>query len=109
MDARRIKALYDPAVIGFDFASAPLTTDRATWDKAQDACAAAKIDGAVQKQRVVQVLAPDIVVMSGVWDLRSSAIPANDGPIRCTDIFHKDAAGAWPIVNEHCSLVPKPA
>ena len=77
-------------------------------DKAQDASAAAKIDSATRKPRTVQIRGPDTFVTSGARDLKSSAALTNDGPIRWTDMFHKDATGAWPIVHEHCS-VPKPA
>jgi ketosteroid isomerase-like protein len=34
-------------------------------------------------------------------------MPANNVTVRCTDVFQKDASGNWPIVNEHCSPVPK--
>ena len=45
--------------------------------------------------------------MSGTWQMTSSKTPANNGAVRCTDVFQKDASGKWPIVNEHCSTVPK--
>ena len=109
MDAARIKALYAPSVVGFDFAYGPLVTDRAAWDKNQDGFAAAKIDRAEMKDRKIQVLDAATFVMSGAWDLFSKALPKNNAAIRCTDVFHKDAAGNWPIVNEHCSAVPKTA
>ncbi len=107
MDAARIKALYAPGIVGFDIAAPPLATDRATWDKQQDAFAAAKLDKSVTKQRHIQVLDGDTFVVSGVWDLTSTATPANDARLRCTDVYEKAADGTWPIVNEHCSLAPK--
>ena len=39
MDAAKIKALYAPGVISFDVSSPALTTDRAAFDKNQDAFA----------------------------------------------------------------------
>lgn len=109
MDAARVKALYAPSVVGFDFSIEPLSMDRATWDKAQDAFVTAKLDSAVQKERRIQLLGPDIFVVSGRWEVRSSAVPANNSVLRCTDVYRRDASGAWPIVNEHCSAAPKPA
>ena len=109
MDAAKIKALYAPSVEAFDFAAPTLSKDRAEFDKRQDVFAAAKLDGATQVERKIQILSPDVVVMSGTWNMTSSSTPANNGAVRCTDVFQKDAAGKWPIVNEHCSTVPKPA
>lgn len=109
MDAAKIKALYGPSVVGFDYAIGPLSTDRVTWDRAQDIFAAAKIDGAVQVSRKIQLLDSDVFVVSGVWDVTSSTMPASNGTVRCTDVYQKDANGHWPIVNEHCSAMPKAA
>jgi ketosteroid isomerase-like protein len=109
MDAQKIKALYAPTVEAYDFAAPGLAKDRAEFDKRQDGYAAAKLDGAAQVERKIQVLSPDVFVMSGTWDMSSSTLPANNARIRCTDVFQKDAGGNWPIVNEHCSPVPKPA
>ena len=109
MDAAKIKALYAPSVEAYDYAAPMLTKDRAEFDKRQDGFAAAKLDGATQVERKIQILSPDVFVMSGTWQLTSSTTPANNGPIRCTDVFQKDVSGSWTIVNEHCSTVPKPA
>jgi len=109
MDAAKIKALYAPSVEAYDFVAATLPKDRAEFDKRQDAYAAAKLDGATQVERSVQILSPNVFVMSGTWDMTSSTTPANNASVRCTDVFQKDEAGKWPIVNEHCSPVPKPA
>jgi hypothetical protein len=108
MDAMKIKALYGPSVVGFDYAIGPLSTDRVTWDRAQDIFASAKIDGATQISRKIQLLDADVFVVSGVWDVKSSAAPANVNTVRCTDVYQRDANGNWPIVNEHCSAMPKP-
>jgi ketosteroid isomerase-like protein len=108
-DAAKIKALYAPSVVAFDFVAPALSPDRAEFDKRQDAFAAAKLDGAKELERKIQILAPNVFVMSGTWDLSSSSTPANNTPVRCTDVFQKDASGNWPIVNEHCSAVPKGA
>jgi len=109
MDAAKIKALYAPSVEAFDFVVPGLAKDRAEFDKRQDAFAAAKLDGAKQVERKIQVVSPDVFVMSGTWDMTSTAMPANNSTVRCTDVFQKDASGNWPIVNEHCSAAPKPA
>jgi ketosteroid isomerase-like protein len=109
MDAARIKALYSPSVEAFDFAVPGLNKNRADFDKRQDAYVAAKLDGAKEIERNIQVLSPDVFVMSGTWDMTSTAMPANNGIVRCTDVFQKDQSGNWPIVNEHCSPAPKPA
>jgi len=109
MDAAKIKALYAPSVQAFDFAVPGLAKDRAEFDKRQDAYAEAKLDGATQLERKVQVLSPNAFVMSGTWDMSSSAVPANKATVRCTDVFEKDPNGNWLIVNEHCSQAPKPA
>ena len=109
MDAAKIKALYAPSVEAFDYVVPGLAKDRGEFDKRQDAYAAAKIDGAVQVERKIQIVSPDVFVMSGTWEMTSSSTPANNATVRCTDVFQKDEAGNWPIVNEHCSPPPKPA
>ena len=109
MDAARIKALYAPSVVAFDFAVPGLNKDRAEFDKRQDAYVAAKLNGAKEVERKIQVLSPNAFVMSGTWDMTSTATPANNGIVRCTDVFQKDDSGNWPIVNEHCSPAPKAA
>lgn len=108
-DAATIKALYAPGVVAFDYAYGPLEEDRATFDKAQDAFAAAQIDSEQQISRKIQLLDADTFIVSGVWNGTSKAKPENNGQVRCTDVFQKDATGAWTIVNEHCSLMPKAA
>ena len=108
-DAAQIKALYAPGVVAFDYAYGPLEADRATFDKAQDVFAAAQIDTEEQISRNIQLLDADTFVVSGVWNGTSKAKPENNGQVRCTDVFHQDAAGAWSIVNEHCSQMPKAA
>ena len=109
MDAGKIKAMYAPNVAGFDSTIGPLANGKAAWDKMQDGFVTAKMDGSTQKERVIQVLDADTFVMSGTWDVTSSAIPANNSALRCTVVYEKDAAGAWLIANEHCSAVPVPA
>ena len=108
-DAAKIKALYAPTVVAFDYAYGPLEEDLATFDKAQDVFAAAQIDSEEQISRKIQLLDADTFVVSGVWNGTSKAKPENNGQVRCTDVFQKDAAGAWMIVNEHCSQMPKAA
>jgi len=109
MDAAKIKALYAPSVEAYDFAAATLSKDRTEFDKRQDGFAAEKLDAASQVERKIQILSPTVFVMSGTWQMTSSAAPANNGAVRCTDVFQQDQTGNWPIVNEHCSMVPKPA
>ena len=106
-DAAKIKALYSADVVAFDYASGPLESDRATFDKAQDVFAAAGIDSEEQVARKIQLLDADTFVVSGVWNGSSKAHPENNGLVRCTDVFLKGAGGAWSIVNEHCSPMPK--
>ena len=69
MDAAKIKALYAPSVEAYDFVAPGLSKDRAEFDKRQDAFAAAKLDGAKQVERKIQILSPDVFVMSGTWQL----------------------------------------
>ncbi|MEO7551762.1 MAG: DUF4440 domain-containing protein [Croceibacterium sp.] len=109
MDAAKIKALYAPTVVGFDYSVPGLTTDRATWDKNQDAFAAAKFDKIEQKQVKIQVLDADTFVASGVFDGTSTAVPANKVTFQCTDAYEKDADGKWWIVTEQCAAPPKAA
>ena len=109
MDAAKVKALYAPDVVAFDFAVPGLSADRADFDKRQDAFVALKMDKYVQTERKIQILGADTFILNGTWDGFSSATPANNGPVRCTDIFQKQSDGAWLIVNEHCSAMPKPA
>jgi ketosteroid isomerase-like protein len=108
-DAATIKALYAPTVVAFDYAFGPIEADRATFDKAQDVFAAAQIDSEEQISRNIQILDADTFLVSGVWNGTSKAKPENNGQVRCTDVFQKDAAGDWSIVNEHCSMMPKAA
>lgn len=107
MDAAKVKALYSPDIVAFDYAVPGLSTDRALFDKRQDAFVAFKMDKFVEKERKIQILGPDTFVMSGTWDGTSSSTPANNGPTRCTDVFQKQGDGTWLIANEHCSAVPK--
>ena len=109
LDGARIKAVYDPAVAGFNTDSAPLASDRATWDKNEEGFIAAKFDRITSKDRKIQILGSDIVVLSGTWDLASTVLPTNVATVRCTDVFHRGTAGKWLVINEHCSIVPKPA
>lgn len=109
MDAAKIKALYAPDVVGFDYATAPLITDKAAWDKAQDAYAASKTDKISVTAQKVQIVGPDVFIFSMSGNNTSTAMPKNNGALRCTDVFHRDAGGAWLIVNEHCSAPPKTA
>lgn len=108
-DAAKIKALYAPGVVAFDYGLGPLEADRATFDKAQDVFAAGEIDSEAQVSRKIQILDADTFVVSGVWNGTSKTKPASNGLVRCTDVFQKDAAGAWSIINEHCSAMPKTA
>ena len=108
-DAAKIKALYAPTVVAFDYAYGPLEEDRATFDKAQDVFAAAQIDSEAQISRNIQILDADTFVVSGVWNGTSKAKPENNGQVRCTDVFQKGTDAAWIIVNEHCSQMPKAA
>ena len=64
-DAAKIKALYAPDVVAFDYANGPLEADRATFDKAQDVFAAAAIDHENQVSRKIQILGADTFVMWG--------------------------------------------
>ena len=107
MDAAKIKAVYGANIVGFDGSTPGLAHDRAAWDKLQDAFAASKIDKIVQKDRVIQVLDADTFVVSGVFDVTSSASPQNAVTLRCTDVFQKADDGSWPVANEHCSNTPK--
>jgi ketosteroid isomerase-like protein len=109
MDAARIKALYAPTVVAFDFSAPDLVTDRTAFDEIQDGFAAAKFDAATQLSRDIKVLDADTIVMNGAWDISSSSIPENKASVRCTDVFEKDEAGNWLIVSEHCSPVPAEA
>ena len=107
-DAAKIKALYAPGVVAFDYAIAGLPANRADFDKRQDAFVAFKIDKEEQLERQIQILDADTFIVSGTWRGSSTALPANNGDVRCTDVFEK-ADGNWSIVNEHCSAVPKSA
>ena len=109
MDAAKVKALYAPSVVAYDYGAPTLNKDRAELDKRQDGFVASKLDGAKEVERKIQILSPDVFVMSGTWDMTSSTKPAGNASVRCTDVFQKDQGGNWPIVNEHCSPVPKGA
>jgi len=109
MDAAKVKALYAPSVVAYDYGAPTLNNDRAEFDKRQDAFVAFKLDGAKEVERKIQIVSPDVFVMSGTWDMTSSTKPASNASVRCTDVFQKDQGGNWPIVNEHCSPVPKGA
>lgn len=103
-DAATIKAQYAPDVAGFDFLG-PLVTDRATWDRNQEAFAAAKIDKIVIKDKKIQLLGPDAFVVSSYCDDTSSSANSS-AAFRCTDVYTRRAGGPWLIVNENCSSTP---
>jgi len=109
MDTAKIKALYAPGVLAFDFSAPDLVTERARFDEIQDGFAAAKFDAAEELSRNIQILDAGNFVMNGAWNITSSATPANNASVRCTDVFHKDDGGKWLIVSEHCSPVPSAA
>lgn len=108
-DAARIKAMYAADVAGYDVTTPALVTDRAAWDKVQDGFATMGMDGATQRERKIQILSPDVFVMSGAWDVTNSGNPAYNGAIRCTIVYRRDEKGNWPIVAEQCSALPTPA
>ena len=108
-DAARIKAMYAADVAGYDVGTPQLFTDRVGWDKMQDSFATIGMDGAKQRELKIQILSPDVFVMSGAWDVTNSANPKYDGPLRCTVVYRRDDKGNWPITTEQCSAVPKPA
>ena len=93
----------------FRASSATARREKQSFDKAQDVFAAAQIDSEEQISRKIQLLDADTFVVSGVWNGTSKAKPENNGEVRCTDVFQKGADGAWIIVNEHCSQMPKAA
>lgn len=109
MDAAKIDALYAPDVVGFDVFAAPLSTDRANWTKNQQGFAAAKFDKVTLTSSKTQILDDEDFIFSSVADATSSTGPMKTLTIRCTDVFRKQAAGKFLIVNEHCSLPPKGA
>jgi uncharacterized protein (TIGR02246 family) len=104
-DAATVKALYAPDVAGFDFVG-PLVTDRATWDKNQDAFAAGKIDKVTIQAKKIQLLGPDAFVVSSYGEDTSSGPPKTSAAFRCTDVFKRAAGGSWLIVTENCSSAP---
>ena len=103
----RIKSIYAPSIVAFDYAAGPLEADRATFDKAQDVFAQAGIDSEEQIARKIQLIDANTFIVSGVWNGTSKDHPENNGQVRCTDVFHKAPGGDWGIVNEHCSVMPK--
>ena len=109
MDAARIKALYGQNVAGFDFAAGPLVGDRAAWDKNQEGYAAMKIDKVNVVGKHIQILDAATFIVTSVTEDLSTTNPKSNALVRCTDVYHRDEQGKWPIVNEHCSAMPKPA
>ena len=107
MDAAKINATYAPEIAGFDMVMPALISDRATWNKAADGFAAAKIDGIEATARKIQVLNADTFIVSQSDKITSSTLPKNNSAVRCTDVFERGVDGKWLIVNEHCSAEPK--
>jgi hypothetical protein len=109
MDATKIKALYGSNIAGFDFAAASLVSDQAAWDKNQEGYAAMKIDAAKIVSKHIQILDAETFIVTSVTEDSSTTMPSSNGLVRCTDVYRRDEQGKWPIVNEHCSAMPKPA
>ena len=109
MDAAKIKSIYGPDVVSFDISSPPMTTDRAAFEKNQDAFAAAKLDKITVSAKKIQIVDGDTFIVSSVSDGTSSTTPANNSTFRCTDLYHRGVDGKWWIVNENCSAPPKAA
>ena len=65
-----------------------------------------KFDHLAITQSKTQILDPDALIFSSVGNLTSSAGPVKALPLRCTDVYRKQADGKFLIVNEHCSSVP---
>ena len=106
MDASKIDGLYAPDVVGFDVSAAPLSTDRANWTKLQQGFAAMKFDHLAITQSKTQILDSETFIFSSVGNLTSTAGTVKALPIRCTDVYRKQADDKFLIVNEHCSSVP---
>jgi len=106
MDAAKIDALYAPDVVGFDVSAAPLSTDRANWTKLQQGFAAMKFDHLAITQSKTQIIDPDAFIFSSLGKLTSTTGTVKALPIRCTDVYRKQADDKFLIVNEHCSAVP---
>jgi ketosteroid isomerase-like protein len=106
MDASKIDALYAPDVVGFDVSAAPLSTDRANWTKLQQGFAAMKFDHLAITQSKTQILDSDTFIFSSLGNLTSTAGTVKALPIRCTDVYRKQADDKFLIVNEHCSSPP---
>jgi ketosteroid isomerase-like protein len=109
MDAARIKGLYAPDVAGFDYSYPGIVTDRAQWDKNQEAFASAKLDKVSVDEKKIQLLGPDAFVVTSLSTGTSTALPANRTIFRCTDVYRQEADGAWLIVNENCAPGISPA
>ena len=106
-DAAKIKALYSPDIVGYDPISPGLVSDHGEWDKLQDGFAAAKYDKASVSGRDIQVLDGNTFVTTISATLYQSGDTSKNIAVRCTDVFERAAGGKWPIVNEHCSAMPK--
>jgi ketosteroid isomerase-like protein len=109
MDPAKVKAIYAPDVAGFDYSAPGLVSDRATWDKNQDAFAAAKLDSVKVSDKKIQILDGDNFIVTSLSQGTSTATPANNTTFRCTDVYHRQAGGEFAIVNEHCSGPPQDA
>ena len=65
-----------------------------------------KFDHLAITQSKTQILDPDTFILSSMGNLTSTAGTVKALPIRCTDVYRKQADDKFLIVNEHCSSTP---
>ena len=106
-NAETIMAHYAPGAVFFDPTIAEPTNDRATATKWTENFIAMKPTAFSPGTRKIQVLDPDTFITSGIGTIDAVV---DDRPtklaMRYTDVYEKQADGAWLIVHEHLSMPP---
>lgn len=107
-DAVKIVALYTPnaVVVSSSNNTVLKTTEANLADTTELVKLGAKVD---TNERNVQVLDADTIVTTGVvtLDFKKNGHPTWLA-MRVTDVWEKQADGAWLVANEHASAMPKP-
>jgi ketosteroid isomerase-like protein len=106
-NAKVIDTVYAPDAIGFDASTAPLVANSAAFVAINQDFMAMNFDKVTVPIHKVQVLSEDIFIFTSDTELASTTGPGQPTRYRCTDVFKRQAAGEFLVVNEHCSFSPK--
>jgi ketosteroid isomerase-like protein len=105
-DIDRIDALYAGNVVAFDPRQRTIGEGSVMMYAFNVPFASLGYDEVEVADRKIQVLDADTLVVSGTAQLSSSTGASKDKSMRYTQVFQKQADGAWKIATQHLSEAP---